>query len=363
MARIVYGVSGEGSGHAARAREMLGYLLGSGHDVRAVSYDRGYRDLHQDFRVFETEGLTIETVDNVVSVSQTILENLGRVVEGHRKARELKARLFEEFRPHVVITDFEPMTAYLAHHFELPLISLDNQHRMRYMEFPCPPRLRSSRLATQAVIRAMVPRPDVSLVTTFYFGEVTNDRTFLFPPILRREVREARPGEGEHVLVYLTHGFESFLEVLGSLNRERFFVYGAERAGHPGNMTFKAPSREGFLEDLASAKAVMATAGFTLMTESLHLGKPYLALPMRGQFEQELNALLLEKLGYGRSCSELDGEAVADFLEHLPQYRETLETYPRGDNREIQAKLDALLADAAALAGRYRRYRKGGGRP
>ncbi len=42
------------------------------------------------------------------------------------------------------------------------------------------------------MIRAMVPQPDVSLVTTFYIGRVTNDRTFLFRPILRREVVEAR---------------------------------------------------------------------------------------------------------------------------------------------------------------------------
>ena len=35
--------------------------------------------------------------------------------------------------------------------------------------------------------RAMAPRPDLSLVTTFYFGELRNDRTLLFPPILRSE--------------------------------------------------------------------------------------------------------------------------------------------------------------------------------
>ena len=55
----------------------------------------------------------------------------------------------------------------------------------------------------------------------------------------------------------------------------------------------------GFLEDLTSCKAVMATAGFTLMTESFYLRKPYLALPMHGQFEQELNAFWMAKLNYG----------------------------------------------------------------
>lgn len=48
------------------------------------------------------------------------------------------------------------------------------------------------------------------------------------------------------------------------------------------------PGLAGFLQDLASAKAVMATAGFTLISESLQLGKPYLAMPMDGQYEQQL---------------------------------------------------------------------------
>ena len=41
MARIVYGVSGEGSGHSSRAREMAGHLVQRGHEVRMASYDRG----------------------------------------------------------------------------------------------------------------------------------------------------------------------------------------------------------------------------------------------------------------------------------------------------------------------------------
>lgn len=67
------------------------------------------------------------------------------------------------------------------------------------------------------------------------------------------------------------------------------------------SLIFKAPSRNGFLTDLARCKAVMATAGFTLMTEALHLHKPYLALSMRGQFEHEINAVFLVQSGYGRN--------------------------------------------------------------
>lgn len=57
LAIIVYVVSGEGSGHSSRAREMIIHLEQLGHIVKVVSYDRGYRNLKNDFDVFETEGL------------------------------------------------------------------------------------------------------------------------------------------------------------------------------------------------------------------------------------------------------------------------------------------------------------------
>jgi len=146
--------------------------------------------------------------------------------------------------------------------------------------------------------------------------------------------------------------------LLRQFPREIFRVYGFDRHAVEGNLKFERASREGFLTDLASAKAVIATAGFTLMTEALHLGKPYLALPMRGQFEQELNALLLESLGYGKNGRTLSVETIGDFLYRLPEMKQRLESYPRKDNREITAKLDELLAADAALAREFHRKRQ-----
>jgi uncharacterized protein (TIGR00661 family) len=252
-----------------------------------------------------------------------------------------------------VITDFEPMTAYLAGHYSVPLISIDNQHRMRYVKYDCPPGLSVEARVTKTIIRAMVPRPDVSLVTTFCFGETTNDRTFLFPPILRREVLAQQPEDGDHILVYLTSGFESFLDELSHFPRESFLVYGYDRSDRAGAMTFKPFSREGFLRDLATAKAVLATAGFTLISEALYLKKPFMAMPMEGQFEQQLNAFQLERLGYGKGVTDVAPEAIGDFLYRLPEYAERLEDYEAGGNRAIKDKLDELLRDECALVRQF----------
>lgn len=351
MARILYGVSGEGSGHSSRSREMIEHLLAGGHTVRVASYDRGYRNLSPDFDVVEIEGLHIATVDNKVSLVETFVHNLARLPDGMRSVRLLSS-VFEELQPDCAITDFEPITAHLAPRFEVPLVSLDNQHRMRFMRYPCPLHLKKDGLIAETLIRAMVPRPDVSLVTTFYRGEVKNDHTLLFPPVLGRDVLALEPRRGEHVLVYCTQAYESLLDTLTGFPREELRVYGWDRTDRRQNLHFRPFSRDGFLDDLASAKAVIATAGFTLMTEALHLRKPYLALPMRGQFEQQLNALLLEELGFGSNGGAGGGEAVsaavAAFLDRLPEYERALAGYPAADNREIRAELDGLLADGCA---------------
>jgi len=358
MARIVYGVSGEGSGHSSRSRVVLEHLVEAGHQVKVVTYGRGIGHLKKDFDVFETVGLHIASDNNRLSPLKTLLHNLQQLPEGHGKLKELRREVFKGFVPEVVVTDFEPMSAYLAHHYDIPLVTIDNQHRLRYMDYDYPPQWKNDRNLAVGIIRAMVPKPDVSLVTTYYFGELKNRRTFLFAPLLRSQVLDLKPSTGDHILVYLTSGFEGFVELLKGFPRERFLIYGQGDQGEQANLTFKTPSTDGFLQDLATCKGVMATAGFTLITESLHLKKPYLALPMGGQFEQAINAAFLEKLGCGVNLHQLIPAGIGDFLYRLPEFEAALAEQTAFDNTPLLEKMDALLANNAEEARRFHRRRK-----
>lgn len=348
MTRIVYGVSGEGSGHSSRAREMLTHLIEQRHEVRVVSYDRGARNLKADFPLHEISGLHIVSRDNKVSVPATVRRNLS-AFGALRRSWSSVGRLIDDFEPHVVITDFEPMTAYAARKRGLPLVTIDNQHRMRYMSYPPVPRSRLDAAVTRTVIRLFVPKPSTSLITTFYNGEPTDPRAELFPPILRERVRRAEPGPGDHVLVYVTQAFDRLIESLEAFPEQRFRVYGFDRDGEHGHIEFRPFSVEGFLDDLRTAAGVVATAGFTLMTESLYLGRPLLALPMQGQYEQRLNAHLLEHLDFGMAANQVTPEVLQAFFDRSARYREALASYPRDAGDAIKARLSALVADNAAL--------------
>ena len=358
MAKIVYSLSGEGSGHSSRSREMITHLLKKGHTVKVASYDRGYRNLKDDFDVLEIEGFSIVSEDNKVSVGKTFLQNFTSIFDRYESINELKQKYFKEFKPDCVITDFEPMAAYLANELDVPLMTIDNQHRMRYMDFSYPLEWKADALFIENLIRVMIPRPCISLVTTFYFGKKRNDRTFLFPPILRQAVLDQKPANGGYILVYATSEFKTLIDHIKTYKREKFIVYGFNIDKIEKNLIYKSFSREGFLNDLAGCRAVIATAGFTLMTESFYLGKPVLALPMKGQFEQVLNGLMLDDLKYGRSSLELKREDISAFLYDIPEYSDNLKSYDRKGNDAIKEMLDLMLANDCQLLNSFNEKRR-----
>jgi hypothetical protein len=61
---------------------------------------------------------------------------------------------------------------------------------------------------------------------------------------------------------------------------------------------FPDPSKD-YAKTLASCRAVIAGGGHQTICEALYLGKPILAIPQRGQYEQRLNAAMVDAGGFG----------------------------------------------------------------
>ena len=348
MANILYGVNGEGAGHSTRAKEVLTHLVSRGHRVHVASFDRGLQNLKEKFDVTEIYGFRFAYVNNRVRYKRTIAKNLITVPQAARSLSQLNA-LVEDSKVDLVITDFEPLTCHIGHKRHLPVISIDNQHCLTNAVVSYPKQYRRDAAAAKVVTKLMTPRANAYLVISFFTAPIRKRNTFLFPPLLRQEILNATPTEGDHILVYVTSPAPELARLLGSV-RARFIAYGFGREGtnEPGNIIFKKPSLDGFFADLVSARAVIANSGFSLVTEALHLGKPYLAVPVSHQFEQIFNAYWLEKSGYGAYWEDLNKERVESFLYNLPHYREALAHYPRQGNQALLQKLDSLIAGYTA---------------
>jgi len=345
MANILYGVNGEGAGHSTRAKEVLSHLVSQGHRVHVASFDRGLQNLRQHFDVAEIYGFRFAYVNNRVRYKRTIAKNLITIPQAARSLSRLK-QLVDDCKIELIVTDFEPLTCHVGRKKRLPVISIDNQHCLTNASVTYPKRWRRDAAAAKLVTRLMTPHANAYLVISFFTAPVRKRNTFLFPPIVRREILEAVPTAGDHVLVYVTSPAPALAKLLRSV-RCRFIAYGFGREGSEGNVLYKKASLDSFFADLVSTRAIIANSGFSLVSEALHLGKPYLAMPVSRQFEQAFNAYWVEKSGYGACWEELNKERIEAFLYNLPHYREALAQYPRQGNRALLDKLDHLIAGFA----------------
>jgi uncharacterized protein (TIGR00661 family) len=349
--RILYGVVGEGMGHATRSQVILNHLAKS-HEIEIVVSGRAHAYLQRAFpslRVHEIAGLNMIYEDNEVQRRRTawdVLKKLPAFAENFVTF----TRISESFRPELIISDFESFAYLFAKKHDLPVLSIDNMqviNRTR-LEVEIPDEEQASFRMAKAIVKAKLPHCDHYLITSFFFPPVRKARTSLFPPILRDAIFDAQREAGEHVLVYQTS--DSFHELIPTLQRlpQRFFVYGLKRDEELGNVTLKGFSEAGFVRDLATCRCVLAGGGYSLMGEAVYLGKPLLSVPLKGQFEQTLNALYLEKLGYGEYHRELDEKAIVEFISRAPEYANNLLAHKQDRNRAILEKLDFLIAEIRA---------------
>lgn len=354
--KLLYGVVGEGMGHAVRSRVVLDHLVSQGHEVEIIASGRAVDFLKQRFgKVKEIHGLHMIYEENRVRVGKTLISNVLGGTSGVPQNIAAYFDLLTKFRPEAVISDFESWTYLYAKAHRLPVVSIDNMqiiHRASHDEEILAGEEANFQLA-KAFVKSKLPFCDAYFVTTFFEPPLRKPKTQLFPPILRPEILAAERRAGEHLLVYQTaDGFESLPAALAALDVEcRIYGMrrGLEREQVEGKLRYMPFSEAGFVDDLASCKGVIAGGGFTLMGEAVYLHKPMLALPLGKQFEQIMNGRYLEREGFGMVAETLDdAETLPRFLARLPEFARKLEGYSQDGNQKLLGALDEFLHRAAA---------------
>ncbi|MBS1150353.1 MAG: teichoic acid biosynthesis protein [Myxococcaceae bacterium] len=357
--KILYGVVGEGMGHATRSTVLLEHLRKK-HDVHIVVSGRAKEFLAKRFEnVHNIWGFTINYEGNSVSKWNTLLQNLKGAVTGWPQNIRKYFELVETFQPDVVISDFETFSYLFARNHLIPVISVDNMQIINRCKHD-PGLIAGHEDAfelTRGIVKSKLPGAFHYLITTFFYPPVRKERTTLLPSILRPEILKAKSEPGEHLLVYQTSTTNTAL--LDGLKAGGLpcRIYGMRRdLKEPlvdGNLTFKPFSEAGFIEDLRTARAVVAGGGFTLMSEAVYLHKPLLTVPVVGQFEQEINALYLEQLGYGMYAKALDRPVLDEFLTRVPKCAEALKAYEQDGNVKMIAALEEQLERAYERKGKW----------
>ena len=323
--KIFYGVQGTGNGHITRARVMARELNEAGFDV-SFQFTGRPADKYFDMEVFDAyqvkEGLTFNTDKGHVSYLKTAMQ--ASPIRFMRDINSLDLKAYD-----LVISDFEPVTAWAAKRQKKKAVGIGHQYAFRHDI----PRKGGDPLANQ-VMKYFAP-VDIGVgLHWHHFGQT------ILPPIIDTPTFPDRV-QANKIVVYLP--FEDQHEVTRHLcpfENFEFHVYAPTViASKYPHIQFKSLSREGFQRDLYDCAGIISNAGFELASESLQLGKKILAKPLHAQMEQISNAAALEQLGYGRTMFNMDSAIIEDWL-HNPHAVHV--TYPNVAKLLVQWLSDGM---------------------
>ncbi len=297
---ILLGVQTTGNGHLVRSSVLLRALRQRGHTVRCLlsgpsTSGRWDAKLFHPYQV--CTGLTFSSRAGKLDYVRTALDN-----KPLRFLRDVSNLAWRDLD--LVISDYEPVSAWMARRRGVPSIGVGHMYAFVHAVPKAGARFPHWITTTFAPVRHPLGSH------WHHFGQP------LLPPTVADDLYNLPISTAEHVLVYLP--FEDQMAVIALLQQfpeQRFRLYtGTEASGEHANVSLCRIGRKPFITDLASCRGVICNAGFSLLSEALHLGKKVLAKPLSGQVEQESNALALQQLRLGCWMHTLCADSVRDFL-------------------------------------------------
>jgi len=337
MARIFYSMCGEGRGHAARVRSMVEHLK---HDHQLVLFapDQAYEFLAPRYpagtpnvEVRRIPGLRFHYSSGRLDLWRSMWLGLGYFWRMHGLVRQLRRAIGQQ-RPDLVISDFEPALPRAARRMKVPFISLDHQHFLVACDLSSlPPELQTWGGMMSMAVRAHYRGQRRTIISSFFHAPLKPecDSAVQVGPLLRPEILQARPCEGDHLVSYLRPATSPVvLEMLKETGRE-VRVYGFGQRPDDGPLKFRPLDEQRFVDDVASCQALIGAAGNQSLGEAIYLGKPVFALPEEQHHEQLINSHFLRQMGTGdfEPVEQVQPSHLHRFLARLDEFRERLCAY------------------------------------
>lgn len=364
MATIFYSMAGEGRGHATRVKAIVEDLR-KRHRVVLFAPGQAHSLLEPIYRGTDVEirpidGLTFRyRADGSVDYLGTVVDAFGMLRGFSRRVLELERQIDAE-RPDLILTDFEPMLPRAGERRGVPYVSIDHQHFLTTYSLRGMPVLQR----TQAFLMGLSVglfhrRQKLTVVSAFYRPPLrlgAGRKVRQVGVLLGRDVMERNPTDEGFLLVYLRRDTpQRVFRALANCGLPAR-IYGPGKTGIEGSLTFLPVSRESFVTDLARCRALVSTAGNQVVGEALHLGKPVLALPELGNWEQGMNGYFVEKMGVGRCASMrcLRSRQIREFLADLDAFRRAIPSGDVGGNAEVSRIVEEVLSGLAVA--RHRKW-------
>lgn len=282
--KILYAIQGTGNGHLSRARDIIPILQQKAEVDILVSGIQA--DVNLPFPIkYRFKGLSFifgkkGGIDLISTYRKSNLKLL---------YKEIKSLPVENYD--LVINDFEPVSAWACKMKNKPCFGLSHQAAVINKKSPKP---KSLDPLGKAILDNYAP---VDYALGFHFESY--DRN-IFTPVIRSQIRMASPQTKEYYTVYLpAYSDDRIIKVLGELKEIQWEVFTkhSKKEYRHKNIFIRLIDNEKFVESLLNCTGILCGAGFETPAEALYLKKKLLAIPMKGQYEQQCNAAALKALG------------------------------------------------------------------
>lgn len=294
--KVLYGIQGTGHGHISRAREIIP-VLSQKADVDILISGYNCNMNLENVEITHLRGISL-TYDSAGSVSflKTAL-NL-EPITFIRDMHHLKVQDYD-----LVISDFEPVTAWASQQKNVFSIALSHQASFVSVNSPRPAK---KSVMGEQILKHFAP---CSMPIGFHFKRYDS---FILPPIIRRDVRSLSTQQGNHVTVYLpAFDHQMLLHKFLHIPQVEWHIFSpsCESSYSVMNVTMNPVGNKPFLESMKTSFGVITGAGFETCAEAMFLGKKLLAIPITNQYEQYCNAAALEKMGF-KTTRKIDDSFV-----------------------------------------------------
>jgi uncharacterized protein (TIGR00661 family) len=282
--KILYGIQGTGNGHLSRGDFIYSLLKKHFNYVDVLISGDNYSLSPKMPIKYKNKGVTFSITNGSIDYIKTLV-NLDLFTSFFQQQKIP----FENYD--LIITDFEPITAWASVRYKIPSIHISHQASFIDSKVPRPT---ERSIIGEYVLKYFCPTND-------YIGlHYRNYGPNISEPIILEHIYNCKVEEKNHITIYLPWYEDDFLfNFFEKFKELQFHIFSkkATSLNQVGNILFHPISKLSFLESMRTSFGVICNSGFQTTSEVLHLGKRLLTIPVKGQYEQLCNVEALNQIG------------------------------------------------------------------
>lgn len=308
---IYYGLCGEGHGHASRCLSVADMFPNE--EFHVFTYKTGYDFISgcisqsSNIKLHKIRGFGFKYKNGSVVGCTNPIKSLSILKDNHKEFK----RYFSD-KVDLVITDWEFSISRFAQKYASPCISIDNQHKFKFGNFNNLNLDFANKLQlglSKALCPIVVPYCNDYIICTFSNADYEKYDNVYWCPIIPGEDLEKNKNSVINEGITLGYFLQDMFERVRHLVPKDCVLY-SERPIE--GFKYRPLNRRNFVQDLIRCDKVMCTAGNTLISEALYLGKKIEVFPIKNHFEQSFNKMCLDN--HGDHCIESGKDVIKQVI-------------------------------------------------